>query len=1213
MIKRKGLIVICSLFSFFAVSLSTLSTYAEEPEEIKPDGLTIVNYRGGNTFSRKVSTTIDVYSKAGTIPAVEYKTIEFNGVQCNVLEVAADGENTIIQAEYTGGDPLYMNNIYDASLTKNDEYYLVGGINGGFFNNNQFSSDYGVPTGAVASNYKYVEWENGWVMTPGYGNGFSTAYFTGGDELELRYHGWENGEWKPYDDDTIEWITEGIRYNLPGQFGISGAYTLLVDGEVNHLGKEDSIYYNYNNGQSAVTLFGQKEDGTFLLVTTEGGIGDGDAETELMQQLGAVNAIRYDGGGSTQMMYADDLVNYHEVQISNMDGSVSYLKAVKDGQLLEDLEDPEREYYTFEGWYITKEGAANLTEEDKIDLKTYKFEGDTKLYAGWSRNRVTTTLMIDGQVFASEKFNQGELYSPINVPSVENGWLKEKDTFIGWFVDEEMTIPYKDTELFDGDTLTLYGKVERYVQKEYTVNINTDGNGIVTPSNTLKVKEGENLTISFDPNENFEINYVKVNGKTQELNGKNEITITNIQNDITVEVSFKQVKINALIKNSSGVELYNSQVTPGTAITIADENKSPVKTIVFDSSQVVVLDDPIKNDRPFLNWNVDVGQNNEVVIYPSYGDVYKYEVILEKQGEGTIELNNPTGSYLYGETATVTIIPADRFEISDVLVDGQSIGKVSSYTINNITQSHTIAVVFSPIQYAEGTVNIKFTDTDKYNAQDLSKYNQVINVLDDGVNVPVDVSAIIQELTNKQYNIDVNNVPESVNFTNNGQTFEVIVSHKTNVETNHGDEAVYRNINISYSGSNLPPEVINQEGTKYFNGQKVTDLVTNKIIEDYSNTYSFEAYKMPIKDGYTVSIAEIPAVDNAESYIDSFEVVYTRKEVQKYNVVIEFKDLNNVDAQDLSSYTQKFTVEAGKILDITSFIRMMEEKGYVVKDEISYKYTIEGDKNIYINLVHGSEQKEETNEYEFKRIIKYEYSDNKALNQSTTQKTILTRKTTSTKDLVTGKITTVNEDSWNPSSKLPAVNVKEVEGYVANKTFITSIELRDIDLEKDDRNYEITMTYTKKTNESTDDDKNNNQSSTNNNSSNGGTNNSNSNVTKPNDNKNNNSSNVSNSSEKNDKEEVLTTVDPDDPEVIAPIESNNPESTDETVIKNNNEQSNGLNMLFIAIPVVLGAGGLFALIKYLYNKAKTTESDAENEDEEILEEINNDANDKRDE
>jgi hypothetical protein len=61
---------------------------------------------------------------------------------------------------------------------------------------------------------------------------------------------------------------------------------------------------------------------------------------------------------------------------------------------------------------------------------------------------------------------------------------------------------------------------------------------------------------------------------------------------------------------------------------------------------------------------------------------------------GTI---SPSGDVTvnYGDNQAFTITPATGYHIADVLVDGSSVGPVSSYTFTNVTDNHTIAASFA--------------------------------------------------------------------------------------------------------------------------------------------------------------------------------------------------------------------------------------------------------------------------------------------------------------------------------------------------------------------------------------------------------------------------------------------------------------------------------------------------------------------------------------
>lgn len=71
-----------------------------------------------------------------------------------------------------------------------------------------------------------------------------------------------------------------------------------------------------------------------------------------------------------------------------------------------------------------------------------------------------------------------------------------------------------------------------------------------------------------------------------------------------------------------------------------------------------------------------------------------YTITASVTGSGTI---TPAGRVKVdsGEDMTFTITPGRGYRISDVLVDGKSVGAVDSYTFQKVTASHTIQAVFS--------------------------------------------------------------------------------------------------------------------------------------------------------------------------------------------------------------------------------------------------------------------------------------------------------------------------------------------------------------------------------------------------------------------------------------------------------------------------------------------------------------------------------------
>lgn len=95
------------------------------------------------------------------------------------------------------------------------------------------------------------------------------------------------------------------------------------------------------------------------------------------------------------------------------------------------------------------------------------------------------------------------------------------------------------------------------------------------------------------------------------------------------------------------------------------------------------------------NLNSDV-----VTLSVKVGTFHKVTATANGEG-GYIQPGGDVG-ILHGENATFTIVPLENYKISNVKVDGKSVGTVSSYTFENVTADHTITATFA--------VDLPFTD-----------------------------------------------------------------------------------------------------------------------------------------------------------------------------------------------------------------------------------------------------------------------------------------------------------------------------------------------------------------------------------------------------------------------------------------------------------------------------------------------------------------------
>ena len=161
---------------------------------------------------------------------------------------------------------------------------------------------------------------------------------------------------------------------------------------------------------------------------------------------------------------------------NNPSNPTTYVKGVEI-----ELNNPEREGYTFGGWYIDE----NLT--NKIEKITKSMNGDITLYAKWIANKYTITFDTNG---GSEVENIEIEYEDIikNLPTP----AKIGYRFTGWYIDEALTERLKPEAEIMGN-MKLYAGWEEGL---YTVTYESNGGSHV---NTVTINGIDVLAKPNDP------------------------------------------------------------------------------------------------------------------------------------------------------------------------------------------------------------------------------------------------------------------------------------------------------------------------------------------------------------------------------------------------------------------------------------------------------------------------------------------------------------------------------------------------------------------------------------------------------------------------------------------------------------------------------------------------------------------------------------------
>ena len=223
----------------------------------------------------------------------------------------------------------------------------------------------------------------------------------------------------------------------------------------------------------------------------------------------------------------------------------------------------------------------------------------------------------------------------------------------------------------------------------HTVTATAGANGSITPSGTSNVNHGESLTYTIIPNLGFKVADVLIDNVS--VGAVSTYTLSAVTADHTVSAAFAPIVYT--VTATAGI---NGTVTPagpsnvnhGEGVTYAISPSEGFK--VAD----VLVDNVSAGAVSTYTFSAVIADHT---ISASFAPVV-YTITATAGDNGTID---PSGisSVNHGEDRIFAITPAAGFKVADVLVDGASVGAVTTYTVSGVTANHTISATFTPIVY----------------------------------------------------------------------------------------------------------------------------------------------------------------------------------------------------------------------------------------------------------------------------------------------------------------------------------------------------------------------------------------------------------------------------------------------------------------------------------------------------------------------------------
>lgn len=235
-----------------------------------------------------------------------------------------------------------------------------------------------------------------------------------------------------------------------------------------------------------------------------------------------------------------------------------------------------------------------------------------------------------------------------------------------------------------------------YHLKEYVIEASATAGGTISPSGIKEFAKHDDQTYKITANAGYHIADVLVDGAS--VGAVTSYTFDNIVHNHTIHAIFaiNTFTIVSSVTSGSGTisPLGSTTVNYGAdqLYTISPDSGWKVSDVVIDGSTHLGEVYSYSFNDVTSNHTIAVAFEKEVVPPTTFN-------ITSTSGTGgSID---PFGNIVVnsGGSQAYTITPNANYHISDVTVDGVSVGAVASYLFNNVTSNHTINAVFAADQY----------------------------------------------------------------------------------------------------------------------------------------------------------------------------------------------------------------------------------------------------------------------------------------------------------------------------------------------------------------------------------------------------------------------------------------------------------------------------------------------------------------------------------
>lgn len=231
---------------------------------------------------------------------------------------------------------------------------------------------------------------------------------------------------------------------------------------------------------------------------------------------------------------------------------------------------------------------------------------------------------------------------------------------------------------------------------QFTITASAGPHGQIDPVGAVSVNSGATQVFTITPDPNYHVDAVIVDGVF--VGQPTNYQFPNVSSNHTISATFA---IDSYTIDASAGP--NGTIDPSGTIN-ADFGSSSTFNVTpatnYHIADVVVDNNSVGN---LTSYTFDNVQANHSISATFAIDSYVIDATTGPNGE-----ISPSGQNVvtFDGSLAFNMLPDPNYQVADVLVDGFSVGAVTSYTFTNVSTSHTIAVSFALVVQSTAALSI---------------------------------------------------------------------------------------------------------------------------------------------------------------------------------------------------------------------------------------------------------------------------------------------------------------------------------------------------------------------------------------------------------------------------------------------------------------------------------------------------------------------------